>query len=93
MKKFTIKKVGQKIITAFLTFILLFQFIMPIRSNAEADDIIDEIADSDIVNYIVIGIAHFISAGGDLVMGMLNNFMLEPLTNPQLKCFSMTILL
>ncbi|MBR3003358.1 MAG: hypothetical protein IKF38_07410, partial [Clostridia bacterium] len=68
MKSFTQKGICKKIIIAFLTFVLLFQFMMPIRSEADF-----ELPTAD---EVFTGMAQILAAGGDLVMGALNNFML-----------------
>lgn len=68
MKIITLKEICKKTTIAFLTFILLFQFMMPIRSEADF-----EMPDADDV---FSAMAQILAAGGDLVMGAFNNFML-----------------
>lgn len=72
MKKFTGGKILQKIVIAFITIVLLFQFMMPIRS--EAASLMDfELPEAlDVFKYM----SQIISGFGDLAMSMFNNAML-----------------
>ena len=72
MKKFTGIRIIQKISLIFIVFVLLFQFMMPIKSEA-----------IDLLNFETPGISqifrfmsHIVASGGDLVMSGFNKFLL-----------------
>lgn len=72
MKKFTEMRIIKKISLVFIIFVLLFQFMMPIKSNAI--ELVDTELPSvgDIFRYM----AQIVAGGGDLAMSALNNFFL-----------------
>ena len=87
MKKITEGSIWKKIITAFLVFLLLFQFMMPAKSYAwELGDLGQTISDAiwepfkekmgEIASGMVLGMARIAAWLGDVAEGALNNFML-----------------
>ena len=79
MRMFTGKRVWQKFLIALLTIVLLFQFVLPVRSYAGLiSDIGEGIVEAfkELAKNAITGIAHLTASIGDLAMSAFNNFML-----------------
>ncbi len=74
MKKVSLKAFKKKFVLAIMTVMLLFQFLMPVKS--QAFELFDDISGEEIGNAIAVGIAQFFGAIGDVVMGGFNKFFL-----------------
>lgn len=76
MNKVSLKAFKKKFVIAIMTVILLFQFLMPVKSQAAFDLFEDMPSKEEIGNAIAVGIAQFFGAIGDVVMGGFNKFFL-----------------